>query len=108
MARALIEMRNRAGLDFIHVPTFYALGGDFAKLAYWGLVEEADEQREDGGRAGWWRLTTKGEAFLRRQLKVPKYALVYDAKHLGFDDEEMVDIQDCLGNRFNLAELMAT
>jgi hypothetical protein len=107
MARSLIRMYRVAGLDWVHIPTALpARSREEGKLAYWGLVEEASEPREDGGRAGWWRITSKGEAFLRRQLKVPKYALVYDARRLGFDETEMVDIQDCLGARFNLTELM--
>jgi hypothetical protein len=102
-------MYRVAGLDWVHIPTALpSKSREEGKLAYWGLVEEATEPREDGGRAGWWRITKKGEAFLRREIMLPKYALVYDAKHLGFDETKMVDIGECLGDHFDLAELMAS
>ena len=52
--------------------------GDAAKLVYWGLIEEEALQREDGGRAGWWRVTAYGERFLKGLIRVPKYARVFD------------------------------
>lgn len=107
MARALITMYKHSGLSFVHAPTLFERHtGDFGKLVYWDLIREATTPREDGGRAGWWRVTKTGRAFIRRKIEVPKYALIYDAGLLGFDESKWVDIQDCLGTRFNLSELM--
>jgi len=107
MARSLIMMYLRGKREWIYIPTaISAKSREEGKLVYWGLIEESSQLREDGGRAGWWRVTEKGETFIHRRIKVPKYAFVYDAKLLHLDDGEMVDIEDCLGVYFDLSELM--
>lgn len=47
---------------------------DAGMLAYWGLIEEHELKR------GWWRVTENGEAFLRNDLVIEKYAHVYRNK----------------------------
>lgn len=106
MAHALVTMFREAGTDWLHVPT--VVGGrsrEEGKLRYWGLVEEERQLRPDGGRSGWWRVTARGSAFVCRGLRVPKYALVYDGQPLRLDGAP-VTISDCLGAKFNLAELL--
>jgi hypothetical protein len=106
MARSLILM-YRQGPGFIHIPT--AIGArsrEEGKLAYWGLAEEEHVVREDGGRAGWWRITQKGTQFVLGLISVDKYALVYNGRVLDFDGPAWT-IRDALGTRFNYAELMA-
>lgn len=76
-----------------------------SKLKYWDLVEEHSDLRPDGGRAGWWRVTFRGRAFVRGTLSIPKYAIVYDTEFFGHDGP-MVTIQDCLKKKFDLRELM--
>jgi hypothetical protein len=107
MARELIRCYRAAGTDWFHVPTVIGHnGGDLLKTRYWGLMEEeTDIRRDDGGRAGYWRITALGEAFLRRELLVPKRAYVYDGRRLKLDGPD-VTIVDCLGKRFNYNELM--
>lgn len=111
MAQALIilyrfEAANPG--EWAHLPTvLQRKQGDDAKLRYWDLIEEAAEQREDGGRAGYWRITDRGRRFVRGEIRVPKYALVYDSAFLGFDDDQTVDIRDALGTRFRYDDLMA-
>lgn len=106
MARSLIRMYRRAGLDWINVPTqIPARSREEGKLRYWGLVEEAGDLRDDGGHAGWWRVTEQGGAFVRRELLVPKYARIYDSRCLGLHGE-LVSITECLGSRFDYGELM--
>ena len=58
-----------------------------------------------GGRAGWWRLTEQGSAFVQGLMKVQKYAKIYDSRLLKLDGE-LVTIRDVLGSRFNYDELM--
>jgi hypothetical protein len=107
MARSLITIYRTFGLDFGYIPNLPAKSREEGKLVHWGLVVETQEPRPDGGRAGWWRVTEKGEAFIRHGLKVPKYALIYDGRFLGYDDpNELIDIKDALTKKFNLEELM--
>jgi hypothetical protein len=108
MACSLITMYRTFGLDFGYIPELPAKSREEGKLVYWGLVAEAHELRPDGGRAGWWRVTEKGEAFIRHGLTVPKYALIYDGRFLGYDNPAaQIDIRDALTDKFNLEDLMA-
>jgi len=114
MARELIHFWRRAGIDWFDLPVLAgeisgkrrAYTGDSAKLRYWGLLQENDTRREDGGRAGWWRVTDKGAAFVRDALLVPKYARIYDGRCLGLDGDP-VSIRDSLGDKFRYDDLMA-
>ena len=107
MARSLIAMYRVNGTDWVHVPTMIgARSREEGKLAYWGLVEEEKAKRPDNGRAGYWRVTPRGEEFIKRQMNVPKYALVYNGRVQGFDTTTMVSIKDALGTKFDYAELM--
>jgi hypothetical protein len=107
MARSLIQMYKAGGTTWFVDVTKVCLGGtrEEGKLRYWGLVEEAEEKREDGGRAGWWRVTKEGEMFIRQQVTMPSHCLLYDNHFRGFSGAH-VTIQDCLGKKFNLRELL--
>lgn len=107
--RTLAQMYAAHGQEFLHLPSLrgVAENGE-AKLRYWGLVEDMNAVREDGGHTGFWRVTDKGVAFLRGRITVPKYALIYNGQLVALDDSDgEVTAQQCLGNKFNLAELMA-
>lgn len=108
MARSLIAMyRADPDLGWMHVPTVIGRqSAEEGKLAYWGLVEETTEPRADGGRAGWWRLTESGQAFVLGRSRVPKYARIYDGACLGFDATGTVTIRDALGTGFHYDDLM--
>lgn len=110
MARDLITAHGRMGLDPFHVPTLLrraASAGDFAKLAYWRLIVEIPGVRDDGStRVGWWRITDDGRLFALNQLRVPKYARIYDGRLIELDASDTVTIRDALGERFNYEELM--
>lgn len=107
MARTLITMyRHGARVTFAHGPSLPGDTHEVSQLVWWGLVEEERALREDGGRAGWWRLTPKGYAFLVGAITVPKYALIYDSRCLGLDGEQ-TSITEALGSRFNYSELMS-
>jgi hypothetical protein len=99
----------RAGGDanFVYLPSLRDGNGamDTTMTQYWGLIEEERARREDGGRAGWWRLTELGARFVCGQASVPKYARVYDGRRLGCAGES-VTIHDALGEKFDYAELM--
>lgn len=106
MARRLILMHRFFGSEFGHVGNLPDRTHETAQLSWWGLIEEASDRREDGGRSGWWRVTEQGHLFARAALTIPKYALVYDSRLLGLDDSEQVGILDCLGAKFDYQELM--
>lgn len=108
MARHAITLYRTPSNDngWLHLPS--ALGsndGSAAKLAYWGLLEEHDGKREDGGRPGLWRLTDLGKEFVIGRLTVPKYAHTFNGRVLKLDGPP-VGIWDCLGDKFNYNELM--
>lgn len=107
--RGLVALYRAGGtVEFCHWPTvMQRKQADETKLVYWGLVEEAREVRPDGGRAGWWRVTPLGEAWLRGRVTVPKYARIFDSQCLGLEGVA-VSAKQALGKRFDLAELMAS
>lgn len=114
MARSAIDLWRREAYQsedgcmasgWTHLTRAGNPGGDEAKLRYWNLLEEQDAVREDGGRAGYWRLTKRGVHFVRDALVVPKYALIYNGKCLGHE-EPLIGIRDALGSKFNYEELM--
>jgi len=106
MARTLIRMyRTVTPGEWLYLPDVPQKSRDCTGMAYWGLIEEMQEKRDDGGRVGWWRLTALGIEFVQRQARVPKYVRVYDDRRLGYLGEP-VSIIDCLGKRFNYSELM--
>lgn len=111
MARGLIAAYRENGLTFGWLQDVRRMQGETdnreeSKLRYWGLMEEEPERRPDGGRSGWWRVTSEGEAFVRGQIRVPKYAFLYDGFCLRLDHGEMVTISDALGTPFNYDDLM--
>jgi len=109
LALVMIRAYQTAGRDEFHQPTTVrTTGGDYAKLRWWKLVEDLHERREDGGRAGWWRVTALGEAWVLGRVGVPRTVLVYNNQMRGVDEtrEQTWMIQDALGTKFNYAELM--
>lgn len=127
MALALILMEKRFRTDdsWLHVPSFLADGnlspkmkaairGDWAKLKYWGLLEESPLERPDGSdRAGFYKITNLGRDFVGARVSVAKYVFLYNQTLLGLSDgnyapAELTWIVDALGEKFNYAELMET
>lgn len=107
MARSLIAMYQVGRRDWVHLPTqIGARSREEGKLAYWGLIEEQITPRDDGGRAGYWRVTALGEQFLKAKVSLPKYARIYDGRLLSLDQSEMVTIRDVIGDKFDYNELM--
>lgn len=116
MSRVLIDLyhfRSANGpVAYLHVPKFLAEHSrpqvnDYTKLTAWELLEPKRGDREDGSkRNGYWRITEKGLAFVEHRLEVPKYALMYNQKFLGFLEGETVGISATLGKKFNYEELM--
>lgn len=108
MAKALIRLHFFEE-EWVHVPSvpgFARMGGDFAKLGWFGLVEEKDEMKDDGNpHAGYWRITELGRSFVREQAKVPSHIYIYNNRVLK-SEKEQVGIRGSLGKKFNYDELM--
>jgi len=105
--------------EWLHVPSYIAemvsdnprraaaVRGDWAKMKFWGLIEEKPDVRADGSpRVGYWKLTPLGRQFARRQVKVPAHVYIYNGASLPRVVEEMVTIDDALGKDFSYAEIM--
>lgn len=109
MAADLITAYRVTGHHWFHLPTLLdgRHPGDFGKLAHWELVVEMPAVRADGSnRAGWWRVSDHGRRFVLGEIRVPKYAHLYDGRLLKLDRSEWVSIRDALGDRFNYDDLM--
>ena len=107
MARGLIKQYRVAGREYAHSASVAREEThEFSQLAWWGLVEEHDGRRDDGGRAGWWRISDLGESFVRGEVAVPKYVYVYNKQVHLRDPRRKVYIRDALGTKFDYAELM--
>jgi len=105
MARSLIHIYRISPNGWVHVRAIGAVSREEGKLAHWGLLEEQTGVGMHGGRAGYWRLTDKGRAFITGNLMVPKYAKIYNGKLLGLEGP-MVTIKDALGDKFDYNQLM--
>lgn len=108
MARflCLLAVRTRAAGKFvwIDVQKIDVRGGDYAKLRYWGLIEQKPNEDSAKRTSGFWRLTQKGLDFVDLKIGVPSHALVVSGGMLvGFVDST-VYINDV--PNFNYAELM--
>ena len=105
MAKALIDYyrfeRSNPG-EYLHVTQ--SSSHETSQLHWWGLLEEKLKKRGDGGRAGYWRITPKGKAFVTGMITIPKHAVVYDHVVLRLEGPQ-VTLSDCLERPFDLREL---
>lgn len=95
--------------EFIHVSNFDFTafrGGDFAKLRYWGFIEQAENDDPSKRDSGMWSITDKGRQFVRNERTVPRQVHLYDGQRVGWS-EDRVSIKDALKNKFNYEELMS-
>lgn len=114
-AYCLIQLYKQAKGDtfkYFHVdeiPVPNRVGGSWAKLRYWGLIDEMpkrnDETDSHKKSSGYWRITNTGIQFVERKISLPKYIKLYNKQFYGFDGDA-TDIQDALGNKFDYNELM--
>lgn len=110
MARLYRLMLARPDVYYFDLADLDRNAHEIATLLHWGLVEaeeltpeeKAQLERKSRGR---WRLTPDGILFLRGQLSLPKYAVIYnDAVQFFSGDNVLVDA--CLKKKFSYAELM--
>lgn len=117
MARLLIAFYKLNAIGYIHVTDIIRMTGlveyrcgDWAKLSYWGLIQEKEINRDqepvkDTKNSGYWMITDLGKDFVEGKTKVYSHALVYNQKCRGLVGTK-VSIKECLGKKFSYSELM--
>jgi hypothetical protein len=94
-------------LSTLKLPSAVAASGDYAKLRYWGFLEQQSGEREDGSsRNGYWQITEAGKRFVLGESKTASHAVIYNDKLLRLDNSDQVDIREVLGKKFRYDELM--
>lgn len=85
------------------------VGGAWAKLRYWELIEEQPKDKSDTTKktSGMWRITDKGMMFVEGNLSIPKYVKLYNQTFYGYDGDERISIEQALKEKFNYRELMS-
>ena len=80
---------------------------DFSIARFWKLLvpKITEEDGEKKRTSGIWRLTPLGVKFVEGRVRVKRSAHIYNDTLHDFSGT-MVDIQGCLGDKFNYAELM--
>lgn len=106
LARALIQLYRHGGEhDFIHAPSLPGDTHEMSQASWWGLIFDEGQRREDGGRAGFWKLSERGVRFVLGQGRIEEHAVIYNGRCVALEGQA-VSILDSLGARFDYAELM--
>lgn len=86
-ATLLIEAYRRFDLNTFHINELVhekkpATG--FSVLRYWGLVEfSKNPDPFDKHTTGFWKVTERGKRWVKQEVKIPKYRLLFDNTVLG-------------------------
>lgn len=107
-AVSMIRLYRLVGRNWAHLSsTIGTKSREETKLAHYGLIESAHARRVDGAKAGVWRITEKGELFVKGLIKVPSHAWFGPKNTLiELDYTKMVNIKQVLGMKFDYQELM--
>jgi len=104
-AKALLDYyrwdRRHPG-EYMHVKE--SASHEASELKFWGVLEEERKVRDDGGRAGYWRITDLGRRYVEGEITLPKYAVIYKHTVLRMDGPDLTFAQ-CLQVPFDLQEL---
>lgn len=111
VALQLIQIYKLGGAEmYIHtsklIPKGVSGAGDFSKAQYWELVKEMPHTPGKKKSSGYWMLTELGVEFVKGNVSVTKYALVYDTRVIDMKGK-LVSITECIGNKFDYEDLMA-
>lgn len=92
---------------YVHISEFTSprSSREIGTLKMWNLVERMPATNNAKRTSGMYRITSLGMQFVRADVKVHKYALMYNSKCFGLEGD-MVGIQDCIEG-FNYFDLMA-
>jgi hypothetical protein len=108
-AAALVTAFGRYGDRAFHAPSAIdssRLGGEWARLAHWGLIEEVSPTWQcTHGHGGHWRVTHAGGLFATGRLNVRSHVVIYAGQLVDFAGRE-VNVDDALGTGFDRDELL--
>lgn len=82
-------------------------GGDFAKLAHWGLIQAKPNDDPDKRSSGLWRPTELGLGFVHGSVRVPTHVYLFNNEVSRFSDSEF-GIEGALGEGFDWREVMGS
>jgi hypothetical protein len=109
MARFLIALHIKGRMypadGWVDIKEIQVRGGDYGKLVHWELVELQPGHGPKKKTSGMWRLTAKGDEFVRNRIDVPSHVLLYNNQIEGWSPERTT-IMDALGEAFDYWELM--
>lgn len=112
MAKLLIFMykQKKLGNTPIHIEQTLADKGIRSvqvqsKLVHWGLIEPIENLDTAKRMSGYYFLTDEGEKFVLGFSRLPK-SIDYYNEVVYARSEELIDIKQALGKKFNYAELM--
>lgn len=100
-------MKLQRNKPWVHVMNeVKPINGDYAKLRYWGLIEErGDVPEKDTKSSGFWRITEKGKQFLYGYIPIYSHCLIFNHKCYGTSGVP-ITVQEALQNKFSYEELM--
>lgn len=110
IARQLIMLHKKADRNYLHasllIPSGQTGQGDLTKAKYFKLIEAMPEESEVKKSSGFWRLTEKGLGFIKGEILIPEYVLIFDDNVIGVS-ETHIDIKQSLASGgFNYSDLM--
>jgi len=84
---AIIKIYSQVGKNPIKISDIltHNQSCNFQKLKYWSLVEKVGDQ----GKGGQWKLTEDAEAFIKREISLPKKAQTFRGKTVSFSPENV-------------------
>lgn len=110
-AFALIEL-YKLGNGYHHISEYAEAGKNkqraphFAELRFWGLIEASTNNDITRKASGYWKITAKGEQFVKGEISVPSRILIFNNKFQGFSGKSTnIKISEALGNKFDYSEL---
>jgi len=82
-----------------------ALGGEFAKLRYWGFITERPNDDKRKRTSGYWKPTQAGRDFAHGRAMAIKTFYVFDGE-VQRASTELISVRAALGEQFDYQELM--
>jgi hypothetical protein len=110
-ARAIAALFTEHGREYGHMPTVARKhlsdvtnqGGYLVLGAHWDLIEEL--RVGDAVRRGYWRVTAKGEFWLKGLITIPCHVEIYNGDRRRPPYGEPLTVEKALGTHFNVFDL---
>lgn len=83
------------------------IDGDFAKLRFWGFIEEIENEDPSKRTSGLWLVQPLAKKFIAdTSMRVLKTFFMYNQKLVAWDTETSTNIVEALGNHFDYSALL--